>query len=182
MKKLTACIIVFLLIILVSQSCKKHKYEKELIGKWSSSITSCPGDTNIYNKVVIEFAKNDAAYINYNSPLGYNRWSTPYKCKWWIKKEKSKYYLPKNKHWFLYILRYDTIADPCPCPYNCMGSFYAGITFPDTTQYVIHKLDDNSLKLELARRGFSTGDKDLFFSESDCYWFCPTEKTLNKNY
>jgi len=33
MKKLTAYIIVFLLIILVSQSCKKHKYEKELIGK-----------------------------------------------------------------------------------------------------------------------------------------------------
>jgi len=175
MKKSIIIALVLLIVILASTRCKKYK-DKDLYGKWSGSIHGCPSDTNMFDTVIIEFKENDAAYLNYyNGIKGYQRWITPYKCKWWIKKEKL---LPKQKYWVLYILRYDTLSDPCPCLSICIGS-YNDVSFPDTTQYIINKLDDNLLELELIRGGFSVGNEDLFFCEPISYWV-PCTSTLNR--
>ena len=94
MKKATTIITIFLIIVFVSQGCKKYK-EKDLYGTWYAIIDST--DACGYNKVVIEFDKNDIAYLNYSGPNG-NKWNSSYQCKWWMKKKKNP------KQWLLYML------------------------------------------------------------------------------
>ncbi len=161
---------------MLTLSCRKYK-DKDLIGKWTSSIDSwC--DTSGFNKVIIEFEENDIAYLNYSKNNGQYRWSVPYQCKWWIKKEIDNVHSINKKQWFLYVLRYDTLSYPCyvPC-INCPnGSSYYGISFPDTSQYIITNFNDNSLSLQLIRQGFS--NYEIFFSESN--GLGSAFKTLNK--
>ena len=165
MKKLIIYLSVLAVIILLSTSCKKHNLEKHLYGKWSASIDLYhPIDTECicnYDEVIIEFKKNNVAYLNYNGPNGF-RWSTPYKCKWFLKKETIRDY---NKDWRLYILRYDTLAYPCHSSSgNCWTDMEANsktLVFPDTAIYDYCFLDENSNSMELS--GVQIKMDDMFF-------------------
>lgn len=155
-----------IILILMSQGCRKDKLEKHLYGKWSAPISlySSP-DTECncnYNEVIIEFKKNNIAYLNYNGSNGF-KWSTPYQCQWFLKKETIRNY---NKQWRLYILRYDTLAYPChsisgKCP-NDMDADSKTLVFPDTSIYDYTYLDDNFNTLELD--GIQIRMDDMFFS------------------
>lgn len=188
MKNLITYLSVLLVIILLSTNCKEYK-NKDLYGTWTFGTRSptsywninceCVSDSIDINKVTIEFKKNGEAYLNY-SKGEINIWNTPYKCGWFLKHEKNKYYLPKHKYWFLYIIRYDTLGNPCPrCP-NFWGSAYKDVSLPDTTIYVFY-LEDDLLEIELVKLGYAIGYYgDIFFMENSPSWFSVQTKILKK--
>jgi len=180
MKKLYYIFPVIFLIFFLN-SCEERKIQtvtEQLIGTWTGDIEKSEWcDTNDYNKVILEFQDNGVAYLNYSGPNG-NRWDSPYECKWWLEIEKAQnplvFFSSKENYFFLYIIRFDTLCDPCRhcfCMY-CkweLESCYVGWKFPDTTSYQLLGFNEFKIKTVLGKLNrFWYGDGyDLLFSEED---------------
>ncbi|MBN2890998.1 MAG: hypothetical protein JXL97_03950 [Bacteroidales bacterium] len=166
--------IIFLMFFL--NSCKEKKIQtatEQLIGTWTGDITAgewC--DTNDYNKVILELQNQEIALLNYSGPNG-NRWTTPYECKWWLEQEKEQnplvFFSAKEKYFFLYIIRFDTLCDPCRhCAWDGKSCYY-GWLLPDTTVYQLVTYEELKIKtvLEKLNPFWYGGGYDLLFSEED---------------